>query len=54
MRKYQETVDGIPLDEQINTITINALTYEAGVLKLKLSISTLAGNTVEYVLPLPN
>jgi len=53
-RKYQESTDGLPLDEQINTVTIDSLTYELGVLNLKLSISTLAGNTIDYILPIPN
>ncbi len=53
-REYQDATDGLPLDEQINTVTIDSITYEQGVLNLKLSISTMAGDTIDYILPIPN
>ena len=54
-REYQRTTTlDLPLDEQIDTVTIKSLTYTVGVLNLQLSISTLAGNSVEYILPLPD
>jgi hypothetical protein len=53
-REYQESTEALPLDEQINTVSIDTLTYELGVLNLKLSISTMAGNTIDYILPIPN
>ena len=52
-RQYQAVNSGLPLDEQIQTVTINALTYTQGVLYLNLSILTLAGDAVQYILPLP-
>ena len=51
-REYQQART-LPLDEQVATIIINSVTYDAGVLNVQLTLSTLAGDSVEYILPLP-
>ncbi len=52
-RQYQAVNPDLPLDEQIQTVTINEISYAEGVLYLNLSILTLAGDSVQYILPLP-
>ncbi len=52
-RDYQKENPDLPLDEQLQTVTIDQFDYDSGVLYLHLSILTLAGDAVQYILPLP-
>jgi len=52
-RAYQSTHTDLPLDEQIQTVLLNSISYENGIMNLSITFLTLSGDTVDYILPLP-
>ena len=50
---YQNTTTGLPLDEQLAYATLLDFSFSPGSLSLTISITSLAGSSVEYVLPFP-
>jgi len=52
-RDYQIANPGIPLDEQINGASLLSLTASGGNINFTVSITTKAGTSLSFVVPLP-
>lgn len=50
-REYQQANPDLPLDEQIDTAVLEFVDFSDDTLKLRIKLSTLAGDSVSYVLP---
>jgi hypothetical protein len=52
-RAYQAANPNLPLDEQLNTATLLSFNSSGDTINIQISISTLAGQNLIFVLPLP-
>lgn len=52
-RKYQGANPDQPLDEQLNTATLESFVADRGKVTLRIKIVTLAGEIIDFLLPLP-
>lgn len=52
-REYQQVTKNLPTDEQLQTVLLKSISYDSGVLNLAITFLTSAGDTVDYILPLP-
>lgn len=52
-RAYQSLNPDLPADEQIDTAILSNLTVSASQISLQITITSLAGNVVTFIIPLP-
>lgn len=52
-RAYQRANPALPLDEQLNTASVTNVALDRGKISIKISILTLAGEAIDFLLPLP-
>ena len=53
LEKYQTDNPGLPLDEQISTASLNEFEVSGDKLSVSIKILTLAGENVDFLIPLP-
>jgi hypothetical protein len=52
-RTYQNANPDLPADEQLNTATLSSLNVNKGVVHFQITLLTLAGDEIEFLVPLP-
>lgn len=52
-REYQSGNTDLPLDEQIDTATLTDLSVTPGSISLRITITSLSGDVVDFIVPLP-
>jgi hypothetical protein len=53
LKNYQIDHPEMPLDEQIASATLSSITLHGGLASFDVSITTEAGSTIDFVVPLP-
>lgn len=52
-KEYQATKENLPLDEQLATAKLVEATFNSNAVHFSIELKTLAGDNIEFVLPLP-
>lgn len=53
LKPYQATNPSIPTDEQLQSAKLTSFSYDAGVLNMNIAITSVAGENLTFILPIP-